>query len=148
MGWWAPCIRCGLGIATLAGGEVRIETRFGGEREPLSIFVRDGVVISTEPLLAHFAIPPKYAWENVHLHCALLLPFRSAPQVESWCERHAVPLGETVPIKQAALLAREWYGGYADAHWHKWSKAEAQSIFRRVGLTSAFWDLGSDVGGF
>lgn len=148
IGWWAPCIWCALGIATLVGGEVRIETRLGAEREPLSILVRDGLVTSTEPLLAHFAIPPKHAWDNVHLHCALLLPFRSLPQVESWCEKHAAPLGVTVPLEQTASLAKEWYGGYADAHWHKWSKAEAQSIFRKVGLTSAFWDLGSNVGGF
>ena len=148
MGWWAPCIWCALGIATLAGGEVRIDTRLGAEREPLSILVRDGVVASTEPLLAHFAVPPKHAWNNVHLHCALLLPFRSVSQVESWCEKHAVPLGEAIPLEQAASLAREWYGAYADVHWHKWSKAEAQSIFRKVGLNSAFWDLGSDLGGF
>jgi Alkylmercury lyase len=26
--WWAPCIWCGLGIATLVGGEVSLHTRF------------------------------------------------------------------------------------------------------------------------
>jgi hypothetical protein len=148
MGWWAPCIWCALGIATLVGGEVRIDTRLGAEQEPLSILVRDGVVAPTQPLLVHFAIPPKRAWDNVHLHCALLLPFRSVPQVESWCERHGASLGAAISLEQAASLAREWYGGYADANWHKWSKAEAQSIFSKVGLTSTFWDLGSDLGGF
>src|ERR1700735_2062340 len=39
MGWWAPCIWCALGIATLTGGEVRIEIRLGAEREPLSVLV-------------------------------------------------------------------------------------------------------------
>jgi Alkylmercury lyase len=124
MGWWSPCIWCALGIAALADGEVRINTRLGAEREVLSITVRDGMVTSDEPLFAHFAIPPKRAWDNV------------------------MTVGVAVPLKQAALLAKEWYGGYAEENWHKWSKSEAQAIFCRVGLNSSFWDIGSDVGGF
>lgn len=147
-GWWAPCMWCAFGVASLAGGEVRIEARLGGEREAVSILVRNGVPVSPEGLVAHFAIPPKRAWDNVHLHCSLVVPFRSATEVRSWCERHGVAFGEAVPLAQAAALAREWYGSHASEGWHKWSKAEAQAIFRRSGLTSAFWDLGPAVGGF
>ena len=35
--WWAPCIWCAFGIATLVGGETRIQTRIGAEAEPLVI---------------------------------------------------------------------------------------------------------------
>ena len=41
--WWAPCIWCALGIATLAGGHVTIHTRIGAESKSLVIDVRAAV---------------------------------------------------------------------------------------------------------
>lgn len=93
-GWWAPCIWCAFGIAALAGGRVSIHTRIGAEREPLVIPVKGGESETTEDICVHFAIPPARAWNNVHQHCALVLPFRSVDAIGDWCHRHNQPQGE------------------------------------------------------
>jgi len=147
-GWWAPCIWCAFGVATLAGGETRIHTRIGAELEATVIPVRDGHLVGSDPLWAHFAIPPAKAWQNVHQHCALVLPFRSVDAIDEWCARYGQPRGEAVPLGQVATLARRWYGSHADPGWHKWTIPEAQAIFHEAGLTSKFWNLGARQGGY
>jgi len=147
-GWWAPCIWCALGAAVLVGGAVRIHTRFGAEGEPLVIPVLDGEPAGSTEIWVHFAIRPSRAWDNVHQHCSLVLPFHSPGEIRAWCARHRQPLGEAVPLAQVARLARRWYGSHADPDWHKWSMAEAQAIFREAGLDSDFWSLGAAAGRF
>jgi Alkylmercury lyase len=147
-GWWAPCVWCALGVAALVGGEVRVHTRYGAESEPLTIPVTDGKPVGFENVCIHFAIRPAGAWNNVHEHCSMVLPFRSADEIPEWCNRHRLPRGEAVPLHQVAHLAKLWYGSHANPDWHKWSVAEAQDIFHRAGLRSAFWDLGSKPGQF
>jgi len=143
--WWAPCIWCALGVATLAKGHVEIHTRLGAEGEPLILRLDDGQVDPLSPdLVVHFSVPPRLAWENVHRHCALVLPFRNEQDVVSWCERHGQAFGEAVPIGQVARLAGAWYGTYADADWRKWNVSQAQDIFRICDLTSPFWQLEGD----
>lgn len=146
--WWAPCVWCALGVATLVGGEVRIHSRFGAESEPVAIVVRDGYPIGFEEMVVHFAIPPAQAWNNVHEHCSMVLPFRSVDEIQEWCSRHRLPLGEPVPMHQVARLARRWYGSHDDPEWHKWTIVEAQEIFRQAGLGSDFWDISTKTGRF
>lgn len=147
-GWWAPCVWCALGVATLARGEISIHTRLEAETEPLVIRVKDARLAVDDGIWVHFAIPPARAWANVHQHCALVLPFRSRDRVARWCGRHGVEQGEIVPLRQVADLARVWYGRHADRDWRKWTVLEAQEIFDHAGLRSAFWDLGSKAGRF
>src|ERR1700722_6604044 len=125
-GWWAPCVWCALGVATLGGGEVRVHTRFAAEGETLTVPVIDGTPIGCDDIIVHFAIPPARAWDNVHEHCSLVLPFRSPEEIRAWCERHRLPYGEAVPLQQVARLARLWYRSHGDPQWHKWTVAEAQ----------------------
>jgi hypothetical protein len=141
--WWAPCLWCALGVTTIVGGTARIHTRIGAEAEPLIIDVVDGRPITAIDTWVHFAIPPARAWDNVHLHCSLVLPFHFPADIELWCQRHGVTMGEAMPLEQVALLARVWYGKHADADWTKWSTAEAAQIFTEADLTSPFWRLES-----
>ena len=140
-GWWAPCIWCALGVAQLAGGSVRIHTRIGAETESTVVEVRDGVPRDAEGIFVHFSIPPRRAWNNVHQHCSLVLPFRSQSEIKQWCERHGQTYGEAVTLEQTASLGRRWYGPYAQASWRKWTVEQAQEIFHESGLTSPFWEL-------
>ena len=140
-GWWAPCIWCALGIAQLAGGEARIHTRLGAETEPTVLEVKDGVPLQADRIFVHFSIPPRDAWNNVHQHCSLVLPFRSQSAVGQWCEKYGQSYGEVVTLQATAALARRWYGPYAQPSWRKWTVEQAQQIFRDSGLTSAFWEL-------
>jgi hypothetical protein len=146
--WWAPCIWCALGVATLVGGETRLHTRFGAEGEPLIIALRNGEPIFTQEVRVHFAIPPANAWDNVHEHCSMVLPFRSDDEVAAWCDRHGLPRGEIVSLRQVTQLATSWYGTHADPTWHKWTVAEAQELFSRAGLCSEFWELKKTEGKF
>jgi len=146
--WWAPCLWCGFGVATLASGEARIHTRIGGESEAVVIRVNDGYPVDGSNYCTHFAIPPRDAWNNVHAHCAMLLPFHSPPDAAAWAARHRLPLGEVISLNQTADLARRWYGGHADPDWRKWTMQEAQAIFHAVGLRSDFWRLEGGAGRF
>ena len=139
--WWAPCIWCALGIAALVRDHVRIHSRLGGEETPIIIDVENGRVRSHDEIVIHFAIPPRRAWDNPHQHCALMLPFRNASEIELWCQCHGLPRGEAVPLRQVADLATRWYGLHAERSWRKWTVEQAQSIFVECGLTSAFWEL-------
>ncbi|HVP00401.1 MAG TPA: organomercurial lyase [Bryobacteraceae bacterium] len=143
--WWAPCIWCALGVATLVEGRTRIHTRIGAEAEPLVIETVGGRPVKAD-LWVHFAIPPVRAWDNVHQHCALVLPFHSPEAIRDWCARHAVPVGEPVPLESVAMLAKLWYGSHADPNWKKWTIAEAQQVFSQAGLQSSFWRLASENG--
>jgi Alkylmercury lyase len=145
-GWWAPCVWCAFGVAHLVGGEVRIHTRIGGEAQALSIPVTNGQPVNRDELWVHFAIPPAQAWQNVHQHCAMVLPFRSPDEIQRWCERYRLPRGEAVPLNQVARLAQLWYGRHARSDWRKWTVAEAQDIFNQAGLRSSFWQLGAGDG--
>lgn len=146
--WWAPCIWCAFGIATLVGGESRIHTRIGAEGESLIIPTVEGQPVGLEDLCVHFAIPPARAWQNVHQHCAMVLAFRSREEIAAWSQRHQLPRGEEVPLHRVAQLAQAWYSTYAQTNWHKWTIREAQEIFERSGLVSPFWDLGGREGQF
>lgn len=139
-GWWAPCIWCAIGVAALVKEDVVIHSRIGGEAEDVDIHVIDGAV-PEDNLVTHFAVPLQSAWHNVHHYCATVLPFRSAEDVDAWSERHAIPRGAVVPIRQVAELARVWYGKHADPDWQKWSIEQAREIFNEVGLTGPFWAL-------
>ncbi|HXN46945.1 MAG TPA: organomercurial lyase [Bryobacteraceae bacterium] len=146
--WWAPCVWCALGVASVAGGDLRIHTRFGAEAETLVIDVAYGRLKAGPEVWVHFAIPPARAWDNVHRHCSLVLPFHSAAEIQDWCGRHGVAFGEAVPLDRVAHLARVWYGAYGDPGWKKWTVAEARKIFTRVGLVSDFWRLEQRAGNF
>jgi Alkylmercury lyase len=145
--WWAPCIWCALGVAVLVGGSTYIHTRYGAEEEPLVIEVVDGQPVRQD-IVIHFAIPPARAWDNVHEHCSLVLPFHSPQHIRDWCKRHGVAMGEAVPLQTVSDLARAWYGSHASPHWRKWTVEQAQEIFSRVGLTSKFWRLDLPQGHF
>lgn len=147
-GWWAPCIWCAFGVAALVGGDVEIHTRYGAEREPLTIPVKAGCPVGFESVCVHFAIPPSRAWINVHEHCSLVLPFHSSEEIAAWCAQHRIPQGQAVPLHQVALLARIWYGRHANPDWEKWSVEEAQDIFHQAGLRAEFWNLGAKTGKF
>jgi hypothetical protein len=103
--------------------------------------VIDGTPIGGDEIVVHFAIPSARAWDNVHEHCSLVLPFRSIKQIEDWCSRHRLPFGQSVPLPQVAQLAKLWHGSHGNPDWHKWTIAEAQEIFHLSGLRSEFWDL-------
>jgi len=145
-GWWSPCVWCAFGVAVLAGGEIRIHTRFGAESEAVEIAVTDGEPISHKGAVVHFAIPAARAWGNVHEHCSLVLPFQSEAHIRKWCERHRRPFGEAAPLETVGRLARLWYGSHDQRNWHKWTVAEAREIFREARLTSDFWNLGGNTG--
>jgi hypothetical protein len=139
--WWAPCLWCAFGVATLAGGACRIHSRLGAAAETVVIHTDGGHALSHQDMVVHFAIPPARAWQNVHQHCALVLPFASERDIAPWCQHRGVTMGEAVPLERVALLARAWYGDHANPQWRKWSIDEAQALFHGAGLTSSFWDL-------
>lgn len=143
-GWWAPCLWCGMGIATLAAPGATLTARYGGEDDSVRIDLRD----PTSPIVVHFATPPREAWNNVLHWCATVQPFQRAEDVDAWCARHRLPRGVIVPIEQVQRLGRAWYGRHLDEDWKKWTIAEAQAIFDSVGLTGDFWRLPTSPGNF
>jgi hypothetical protein len=146
-GWWAPCMWCACGVATLVGGDAVVHSRIGGEREDIDIHIEGGRVREAD-LWVHFAVPPRAAWDNVHHFCATVLLFREPEDVRSWSERHGIPMGSVVPVSQVMDLGRVWYARHADRDWRKWTVREAAAIFRDVDLVGEFWSLPMTEGGF
>jgi len=143
-GWWANCAWCSLGIAAAVGEDVAISTFDGGEGEPLRFEVRGGAA-SREDLVMHFPYPPSRWWDNPYCPCGNILFFSPADRVQGWCERHGRPLGALLDMRTAVALGRLWFGDYASPEWKRKTPAQAEAIFRELGLDREFWNLG---GGF
>jgi hypothetical protein len=139
-GWWAPCLWCALGVATLIEADVTIHVRAGGEATPLPVHVVDGAVVERD-LVVHFPMPPSRAWDNVVHFCSMLLPFPDVAALDAWCARHRTPRGEALPIEKVWDLAKKWYGSHLTPDWVKHTVSEARVIFMDIGLTGPFWDL-------
>lgn len=139
-GWWAPCLWCAMGVVALAASDATIHVRFGGEAEAVAIRV-DGAARVAPDACVHFPLPVRDAWNNVVHFCASVLPFRSEGDVAAWSQRHDLPRGAVVPLAQVLELARVWYGNHLAPDWRKWTVAEAQQIFTRVGLVGSHWQL-------
>ncbi len=63
--------------------------------------------------------------------------------MDGWCARNGRPRGEVLSLEQAWLLANAWYGNRLDPDFRGRSAAQAEDIFRRLGLRSPFWSLAS-----
>lgn len=71
-----------------------------------------------------------------------MLLFRSEDHVERWLADGRRPRGETLSLARQWDLARAWFRGRHLAGWKKRSPAEAEAVFRSVGLTGDFWTFG------
>jgi len=52
-------------------------------------------------------------------------------------------LGGLLTLQQAWRLAKAWYQDRLDPSWQRKGAGEVQALFTQLGLTSLFWDLGS-----
>jgi len=68
-----------------------------------------------------------------------MLLFRDEAHLGNWCQRQGRPRGEIVSPAQVWALAKAWYHNRLDPTYSGRSLAEAEAIFRKVGLTSSFW---------
>jgi hypothetical protein len=139
--WWANCAWCALGIGAMLDDGVTIVTRAGAEGSPVEVTVQGGTVREAD-LLVHFAVPAAKWWDNVHYTCATILFFHAVGEIDTWCGRHAIGRGEILSVDQAWALAQAWYGDYLHPNWRRRTPEEARAIFRELGLTSRFWELG------
>ena len=130
IGWWSNCCWCAYGIAAMAG-DCEIHCRWGGEAEP-------AVLRGDTQGFVHMPFPLNRLWDNVHYSCALMLPFRSRPEWESWCERHRAPRGHLISLETCRQLAASWYGQFLKPSWNRPSYEEAVSLLRSLGLAPDF----------
>ena len=70
-----------------------------------------------------------------------MLLFRSEQHIERWCKQWNRPRGGTLSLAQGWQLAQLWYRDRLDPQWRPKSAAEADSVFREVGLVGEFWKL-------
>lgn len=68
-----------------------------------------------------------------------MLLFRSEEGIDRWAAERGVARGESLSLERTWELSKPWYGGRLDPAYRGRSAAEVEAIFRRVGLTSAFW---------
>lgn len=72
-----------------------------------------------------------------------MLLFRSEEEVDMWCATTGEPRGETLPLSKVWALSQAWYGDRMRADFRGRTIDQAMGIFAHVGLTSAFWQMGS-----
>jgi hypothetical protein len=141
-GWWANCAWCSLGIAAATGEDVAISTFDGGEGEPLRFEIRGGESTRSD-LVMHLPYPPARWWDNPYCPCGNILFFSSEARVDGWCARHGRPRGAALKMATAVKLGKLWFGDYASRDWKRKTPAQAQEIFRELGLDEGFWNLGA-----
>lgn len=137
-GYWANCLYCGLGIAAALRSDALITTRIGGESETRVFRVVNGDLLDRD-FVFHLSTPVSRWWDNVIHACASFQPFASEAEVDSWCERHALPRGAVLSPAALWRFASDWYGTCLDEHWRKRSPDEIRALFGRHGLTGPFW---------
>lgn len=70
-----------------------------------------------------------------------MLLFRSEEGIDRWAETRGLTRGESLSLERIWELSKLWYGERLDPKYRGRSAAEAEAIFRRVGLTSSFWSV-------
>lgn len=63
--------------------------------------------------------------------------------MSEWCARTGTIPGAILPLHTVWELAKLWYHDRLEATFRGRSMAEAQEIFRELGLTTPFWRLES-----
>jgi hypothetical protein len=56
-----------------------------------------------------------------------------------WCAENRLRRGEILSLEQTWVLAQAWYHNRMDPGYRGRTAAEAQEIFKQVGLRSGFW---------
>lgn len=139
--WWGNCAWCSLGIASIIKEDVTITTTLGGENKQITFQIKDGKILSDQPLFIHFPIPMKNAWDNVILTCSVMLVFSSEEEIEHWCQHHHYPKGDVQTIENIWNFAKVWYGNHLDQHWTKWTNEQAKDLFQQFNLTHDIWKI-------
>lgn len=70
-----------------------------------------------------------------------MLAFRSEGHVERWSAARRIPTGAVLSIEQVWALGEAWYASTLSPDWRRRTPAEAEEVFRAIGLTSDFWHL-------
>ncbi len=70
-----------------------------------------------------------------------MLLFRSEQHIDRWCGQWNRPRGGSLSLEQGWKLAKLWYGDRLKRDWRPKTAAEAESVFRQVGLVGEFWKL-------
>ena len=70
-----------------------------------------------------------------------MLLFRSEEHVRNWYRDTELPAGGALSLPRLWDLARRWYADRASPGWRRFTPAEAEGVFRDVGLTGDFWRL-------
>ena len=68
-----------------------------------------------------------------------MLLFRSEEHIQLWCKRNRVQPGAILSPEQLWELSKLWYHDRLSVDYHGRTAAQAEEIFKRVGLTSGFW---------
>jgi hypothetical protein len=71
-----------------------------------------------------------------------MLLFRSEEHAENWCKQWNLPIGAMLTLDQILQLATAWYKpDRRNPEWRRYTIEEAHDIFKKIGLTSPFWNL-------
>jgi len=71
-----------------------------------------------------------------------MLFFRSEENLARWLVSKKAARGATLSIDQLWELSQRWYQDRLSPEYHGRTMKQVQEIFKRVGLTSAFWQSG------
>ena len=73
-----------------------------------------------------------------------MLLFRGEEHIDVWRQQWKQPGGATLTLSQVKGLADCWYiPDRRSPDWRRWTPAEGQTFFERLGLSGAFWKLGA-----
>jgi hypothetical protein len=68
-----------------------------------------------------------------------MLLFRSEGNIDHWCKTTQMPRGELLSIEQVWRLSQAWYADRLSDSYQGRTAAQAEAIFRALGLEGPFW---------
>ncbi len=70
-----------------------------------------------------------------------MLAFRSEGHVDRWLDERSLSRGAVFSLEQLWRLAGAWYADRLAPDWRRRTAAEAEALFRALGLADEFWRL-------
>lgn len=93
--------------------------------------------------VAHFLVPSDRIWDDVVHSCGNQRIFCDERCVDDWLAATGNARGSVFDLATLWRLAERWYEGRLDSPYVRREPAQATAYFAQVGLTGAFWGLGS-----
>jgi len=142
--YFANCAWDAVAFHAMLGTAIRVDSFCHHCAEPITIEMRDGVVIRADPpeTIVHLALPPTRWWDDITTTCANTMVFFSSPEhrdASNLCGSEDTAVSLT-PDQVHALSVPIYERKFA-LEYVRPGRQELLDHFAAIGLTGPYWRL-------